>query len=408
MSTVEPQAPPPTTQRVITTGAIAVPASIAVAHGLNDLYAAFLNPLLPRIMERLGLNIALAATLAMTLSLAASLVQPAMGHFADRYGRRTFIVVGPVLSAVFLSLIGVAPSFITLMLCLAFAGLGSAAFHPPAASMAAAAGDRASMGARYSIFSFGGALGYAIGPLVAVAIVTRGGLPALAWAMLPMLVFAPVLFLLVPSGAHERTRHAERKGQPLALLPLLRGPLGLVFGVSAVGAFMQRVYLTMEPILVNHAGGSERAGAIALSIYLGGQALGSLSGGLLADRVERRKLLLWLTALSLPMHALAFWLPPGSLIGIAATIVAGFVNMAILPPIVLLAQELLPGGASLGAGIVMGAAWATGSVAMLGIGILADQIGPQSAALAAVPLTALGIALAWALPHMPVLRAGDT
>src|SRR5688500_3891484 len=93
VSTVEPQAPPPTTQRVITTGAIAVPASIAVAHGLNDLYAAFLNPLLPRIMERLGLNIALAATLAMTLSLAASLVQPAMGHFADRYGRRTFIVM---------------------------------------------------------------------------------------------------------------------------------------------------------------------------------------------------------------------------------------------------------------------------------------------------------------------------
>lgn len=405
MSTVEPQAPPPTTARVVTTGAIAVPASIAVAHGLNDLYAAFLHPLLPRIMERLGLNIALAATLAMTLSLAASIVQPAMGHFADRYGRRTFIVMGPVLSAVFLSLIGIAPSFAVLVLCLALAGLGSAAFHPPAASMAAAAGDRATMGARYSIFSFGGALGYAIGPLVAVAIVARGGLSALTWAMLPMLVFAPILFVLVPSGAHERTRHAERKGRPLALLPLLRGPLGLVFGVSAVAAFMQRVYLTMEPILVNHAGGSERAGAIALSIYLGAQALGSLSGGPLADRIERRKLLLWLTGLSMPMHALAFWLPSGSFAGIGATIIAGFVNMAILPPIVLLAQELVPDGASLGAGIVMGAAWATGSIGMLGIGILADQVGPQSAALMAVPLTALGIALAWALPHMPALRA---
>ena len=385
-------------------GAIAVPAAIAVAHGLNDLYAAFLHPLLPRIMERLGLNIALAATLAMTLSLAASLVQPAMGHLADRYGRRTFIVLGPVLSAVFLSLIGVAPSFLLLALFLALAGLGSAAFHPPAASMAAAAGSSRTMGARYSVFSFGGALGYALGPLVAVAIVTRGGLDALAWAMLPMLVFAPVLFMLVPSGAHERSRHAQRTGEPLGLRRLLRGPLGLVFGVSAAGAFIQRVYLTMEPILVNQAGGSEQAGATALSIYLGAQALGSLSGGLLADRMERRSLLIWLTALSLPAHAVALALPPGSPAGIAATIAAGFVNMAILPPIVLLAQELLPTGASLGAGIVMGAAWATGSVAMLGIGVLADQIGAQPAALAAVPLTAVGLALAWALPHMPAVR----
>lgn len=404
MSTAEPQAAPVAPRSTAARGALAVPAAIAVAHGLNDLYAAFLHPLLPRIMERLGLNIALAATLAMTLSLAASLVQPAMGHLADRYGRRTFIVMGPVLSAVFLSLIGVAPSFILLALCLALAGLGSAAFHPPAASLAAAAGERSTMGARYSVFSFGGALGYALGPLVAVAIVTRGGLPALAWAMLPMLLFAPVLFLLLPSGAHDRSRHAQRNGEPLALLSLLKGPLGLVFGISAVGAFIQRVYLTMEPILINAEGGSERSGAVALSIYLGAQAIGSLSGGMLADRVDRRRLLVSLSALSLPAHALALWLPPGSTAGIVATVVAGFVNMALLPPIVLLAQELLPGGASLGAGIVMGAAWATGSIAMLGVGVLADQIGAQAAALTAVPLTGLGVLLALALPHMPAFR----
>ncbi|NIP82324.1 MAG: MFS transporter, partial [Gemmatimonadetes bacterium] len=38
---------------------------VAVAHGVNDAYAAFLHPLLPRIMDKLGLSIALAATLAM-------------------------------------------------------------------------------------------------------------------------------------------------------------------------------------------------------------------------------------------------------------------------------------------------------------------------------------------------------
>ena len=389
---------------ISTRGALVLPAAIAVAHGLNDLYAAFLHPLLPRIMERLDLNIALAATLAMTLSLAASLVQPVMGHVADRFGRRTFVVLGPVLSAVFMSMIGVAPSFIVLVLFLALAGLGSAAFHPPAASLAAGTGSRRTMGARYSYFSFGGSLGYALGPLIAVALVNRGGFAGLAYAMIPMLLFAPLLYALVPSGASERQQRAHIQTQPLNLVRIMAGPLGLVFGISAVGAFIQRVYLTMQPIVLSRAGLPEAAGAAALSLYLAAQALGSLGGGLLSDRMDRRKLLLHLSAWSLPAHALALWLPHGSAGSIAATLAAGFLNMALLPPIVLIAQELLPHGASLGAGIVMGAAWATGSIAMLGIGVLADQIGPQAAALAALPAILVAMAFAVALPRMPAGR----
>ena len=60
--------------------------AVSVAHGTNDAYAAFLAPLLPRLMDNLGLSITLAATLAMILSLAASVLQPAMGYFADRVG----------------------------------------------------------------------------------------------------------------------------------------------------------------------------------------------------------------------------------------------------------------------------------------------------------------------------------
>ena len=385
------------TTRLAARGTTAAAVAIALTHGMNDMYSAFLHPLLPRIMDRLGLNVALAATLAMTLSLGGSLVQPAIGHLADRYGRRAFVVIGPAMTAVFMSLIGVAPSFIVLAVFLALAGLGSAAFHPPGAVIAALSGKGSSRGARYSFFSFSGALGYAIGPLVAVAIVSRGGMEALPYAMIPMLVYLPIVFLLVPSGAHER-RQARHSHESISLRRALRGPLALVFGVSAVSAFMQRVYLTMKPILVAQAGGSEQAGATALSIYLAAQAVGSLAGGMLADRMDRRRLLILLSALSLPAHGLAFMLPPGSAGALVATVTAGFLNMALLPPLVLIAQELLPRGESLGSGIAMGAAWAAGSVAVLGIGVLADQIGVLGASMVAVPLTGLGVLFAWRLP----------
>jgi MFS transporter, FSR family, fosmidomycin resistance protein len=366
---------------------------------VNDAYSAFLHPLLPRIMGRLGLNIALAATLAMTLSLAASVVQPVMGHLADRYGRRAFVVAGPLLSGVFMSLIGVAPSFAVLCLFLAFAGLGSAAFHPPGASMAGRVTEARGGGTRLSFFSFGGSAGYAAGPMLAVGIVALFGLERMWVAMLPAIVVALVLWRLLPPDAPGPQRYAAPR--PAEVLRMLRGPLGLVFGISAASAFLQRVVLTMQPIVVNAAGGSETRGALVISVYLAGQAGGSLLGGTLADRMDRRVLLTALTLASLPAHVLAFWLAPGSAGAMAAAVVAGVLNMALLPPIVLTAQELLPGRAALGSGIVMGLAWATSSIGVLGTGALGDAIGARDAALVSMPVILLATALALRLRPTP-------
>jgi FSR family fosmidomycin resistance protein-like MFS transporter len=367
---------------------------VAVLHGLNDAYAAFLHPLLPRIMDRLGLSIALAATLAMTLSLAASLVQPVMGWLADRYGRRLFVVAGPALSGVFLSLIGVAPTFAVLLVCLALGGLGSAAYHPPAASLAARVAEGKGSGARFSVFSFGGAVGYAIGPLAAVGLVSAFGLGRLWFAMLPALIFAVIAYPMLPAGHTERS--TVKPPKPTEVLRLLRGPLGLIFGISAIGAFLQRVFLTMQPILVNEAGGSEALGALSLSVYLGGQAVGTLASGTLTDRMDRRTLLAALTLLAVPAHIAAFTMHAGSVPALVVTAIAGSLNMALLPPVVVMAQELVPSGAAFTSGIVMGLAWAVGSVGVLGTGVLGDLAGAQAAALASVPvmLIATGLALA--------------
>jgi len=378
--------------------ALAVAVAVAVAHGMNDAYAAFLHPLLPRIMEKLELSIALAAVLATVLSLAASMLQPLMGYLADRGHRRIFVVLGPVLSGVFLSMIGVAPGFGVLVVLLALGGLGSAIFHPPGASMAVRVGEGRGSGLRYSLFSFGGSLGYAAGPMIAVGLVAVFGLEGLWLAMVPVLVAAPILLRILPP-ADEQVR-----GSPptlRGLVGLLGGPLGLVFGISALATFVQRVFLTMEPIAASAAGVSEAVGALALSVYLAGQAAGSLAGGWLSDRVDRRDLLIGLTLLSLPAHALAIGLPPGSAAALAAAALAGCVTMATLPPIVVIAQEIMPEGAAVGSGIVMGMAWALGSLGVLGAGVLGDAVGARNAALICTPAV-LGATL---LALHPALRA---
>ncbi len=375
---------------------------VAFAHGLNDAYAAFVPPLLPRLMDRLGLSIALAATVAMTYSIASSLLQPLLGYLADRYGRRAFLVAGPLLSGVFVSLIGWAPSFGLLVVVLALGGLGSAAFHPPGASYAARVNEGRGSGVRYSVFSFGGSAGYALGPLVAVTLVGRLGMGGLWVAMIPVVLLTPFFWANLPSGRSERTVHLPPG--PAEIIRLLAGPLGLVFGVSALMGWAQRAFLTLEPIIVARGGGSEALGAVVLSVYLGAQAGGTLVGGYLADRMDRRRLLVGLCALALPAHLVAVGLAPGSAGALAGAALAGFFGMAVLPPVVVTAQEILPRGAAVGSGIVMGLAWAAASVGVLLTGAFADAVGPRAAALATMPVI-LGAAALAAHPSIRAARA---
>lgn len=379
--------------------------TVAAAHGLNDLYASMLHPLLPRIMEKLGLSIALAALLATVLTIASSLLQPLMGFLADRWGRRAFVVLGPLLSGVFMSLIGAAPGLGMLLVVLVVGGLGSAVFHPPGASMAVRVEAGGASGMRYSLFSFGGSAGFALGPMFAVGWVAAFGLDRLWLAMLPAVLFAPLLLSLLPATPPSS---GSPPPSPSVVLSRFAGPLGLVFGISCVTTFVQRVFLTMEPISAAGAGASEAVGALVLSVYFAGQAGGSLLGGYLTDRMERGRLLVLLTAASLPAHLVALAAAPGSPVGLLAAALAGCGSMAVLPPIVVTAQEQLPTGAAVGSGIVMGLAWAVGATFVLFTGVLGDAIGARSAALVSTPALILATLLALhpALRLGPAARAG--
>jgi MFS transporter, FSR family, fosmidomycin resistance protein len=365
---------------------------VALAHGVNDAYTAFLSPLLPRIMENLGLSIALAATLAMTLSLAASLLQPLMGYLSDRVGKRAFVVLGPLFSAVFLSLVGIPSSFWILMAFLLLGGLGSAAFHPPGASMAARIGEGKGSGLRMSVFSLGGSVGWAVGPLAAVGLVGWLGLERLWVAMAPGILLSAFLWKTLPPDRPRKT--VRPPPSPRVLLRQLPGPIWLLFGISMTAAFAQKVFLTLQPIVVARAGGSEGLGALSLTVYLGAQAVGTLAGGILADRMDRGLLLAGATFAAFPAHLLAVSLVPGSSGALAMAAGAGFLGMAIMPAIVVKAQELLPDEAAVSSGIVMGLAWAAGSMGVLGTGAMGDWLGPREAAMVSMPVLLLGTFLA--------------
>src|SRR4030065_1987445 len=101
------------------------------AHFLNDFYVAFLAPLLPLVVAKFNLSLALAGFLATVLTTSAAMSQPLFGAVADRMRRRIFVVVGPALAVVAMGLMGLAPTYTLLLILLLLAGTGTSSFHPP-------------------------------------------------------------------------------------------------------------------------------------------------------------------------------------------------------------------------------------------------------------------------------------
>lgn len=96
--------------------------------------------------------------------------------------------------------------------------------RPPGASMAARISEGKGSGVRMSVFSLGGSLGWAIGPLIAVGLVGWIGMEKLWVAMFPGILLALVIYPLLPPG--RRASCARLPPSPRKLLRHLRGPLG--------------------------------------------------------------------------------------------------------------------------------------------------------------------------------------
>ncbi|MFZ0492784.1 MAG: MFS transporter, partial [Acidimicrobiia bacterium] len=106
-------------------------ATLAGGHAVHDTFTAFLPPLLPRFVEKFALSNTAAGILSTFLQIP-GLLQPVIGHLADRTTLRWIVVLGPGVTATAMSLLGWAPNYAVLALFLLVAGLSHAAFHATA------------------------------------------------------------------------------------------------------------------------------------------------------------------------------------------------------------------------------------------------------------------------------------
>jgi FSR family fosmidomycin resistance protein-like MFS transporter len=370
-------------------------AALAAGHLVGDSYGSFLPALLPLLMQRHGFGLKEAGGLAAVAAFSSHFLQPVWGYFADRWPGRQFAIGGPLLMALCISSIGLAPSPVFLVLALALGGCGMAAFHPQAATLARqASGARHSLG--IALFISAGSLGFAVGPVLATGLVSVFGLPGTVGAIVPALVISVLLLWLVPSPqpkASDTGRKEDPQPDGLPLLPMV----GLSV-VSILRALVSVAFINLLPILFARQGLELAQGGARLTLFLLSGALGGVLAGYASERFGVKSVTGVTLVLSTPFLLLTVW-SAGWMQGFAL-VMGGGLLMSSHPINVSWAQSLAPHRSGTASALTIGLAFGAAGLLMPFVGALGELVGVAGS----LAITA-GIAVVAALLVIPIPAA---
>jgi FSR family fosmidomycin resistance protein-like MFS transporter len=345
----------------------------ALIHTVSDAVTNMLSALLPTIQSRFGLSETLLAMLVAALSFSALMTQPLFGALADRLGNRRIAALGIILNAVLFSLIGIIPSVPMLFGLIMIGGLASAALHPAIASMARQVGGKKPELA-VGLFSAGGTLGIAIGPIIIMLLLANLGLSFTPWLMIPGIVFGALIFLLPPDDTQTNALSIGK----LVDFSLLRGPVGLLAltGILSNVAFV--TFTSAMPLwLVREHNLASNSTVIGwtLSAFSLAAAFGGIAGGLISNKFGAKRLIVSSLLLALlPLYSI-FFLTPGSPLYFMMVLLAGALVNAGMPMLIVSAQDHSPKAAATAAGMLMGFSAGVAGLVYVGIGRLQENLG---------------------------------
>ncbi len=359
-------------------------------HFSVDMYSGMLPLILLALTEPLGLSYAQIGFVSMTYSLAGSLSQPPFGWLGDRRGNRPMAVVGVAAIATTVGVMRFVDNYVVLVILAIVAGLGSGAFHPQGAMLAAQT-PKEQRGIAASLFMLGGNSGYAFGPLFGAAVFgLAGGRMRETLAILGLLQAALVFWLLA-----ERQRQFRNGSQPQIMAATTMAPMIVIITLTLImflRSWMSHAVSTYVPQVFKSFGYSNPEAGAVLSAILFPLAFGGLVGGALSDKIGRRRVLIVSTAISGP--ALWMLLQNTGVMAFVWAVILGASIGASVPVTLVMAQSLVPRGLGLMSGIVLGFTFISGAFGVAVSGVAADWIGllPAMNLNGLLPIMAAGLA----------------
>jgi FSR family fosmidomycin resistance protein-like MFS transporter len=353
--------------------------AISFSHFLNDMIQSLILAIYPLLKNDFALSFAQIGLITLTYQLTASVLQPFIGMFTDRYPQPRALSIGMGFTLVGLVLLSIAPNYATIIIAAALVGAGSSIFHPESSRVARLASG-GQHGLAQSIFQVGGNAGTAVGPLLAAWVIIPFGRSSVAWFSLAALVAILVLWRI---GDWYLRYHALPVGLGLPRAPRDRlAPVTpKVFWAIAILValvFSKYFYLTSLSsyytfYLISRFHLSIQSAQLHLFGFLFAIALGTLVGGPVGDRIGRKRVI-WVSILGVAPFTLLLPYADETWTSVLVFVI-GLTIASAFSAILVFAQELLPGRVGTVSGLFFGLAFGIGGIGAALLGKLADVRG---------------------------------
>jgi FSR family fosmidomycin resistance protein-like MFS transporter len=343
--------------------------TLSFGHLVVDLSSGAIPAILPILQDPLHLSLPALSLVVAVLNFTGSVMQPLFGYLGDRRRMRVLLPAGFVMAAGGMALIGFATQPLMLLLLVVLTGFGTAAYHPEASRVAHYAGGSHPASAM-SVFSVGGNVGFALGPVLLAISSSLLGVHGTVLFLVPGLA-AFLLFLRARPG-HELPAAEEAvppAGEHNDLWAAFLLTLAVVFRSAALFGL-----ITFVPLYaVHHLGVRPDLSGLLDFAILGAGALGTFVGGPIADRVGRSTFVWVAFLVSIPLLYLVslshgLWLIP-------ALAASGFALVSTFAVTVVLNQEALPEAIGVASGLSIGLAVGAGGLFVLFLGHYAEAVG---------------------------------
>lgn len=348
--------------------------SISFAHLLNDLIQAIIPSVYPILKQNYHLSFSQIGLITFAFQLTASLFQPFVGYYTDKYPKPFSQIYGMLFSMAGIISIAFANNFYWILLSVMLIGTGSSIFHPESARISnmASGGKR---GLAQAIFQVGGNFGTALAPLLVALIVVPNSQKYLLWfviaAAIGLAIISKIAFWYrdhLILRKHKKVVFADfqrlTKSNVKWAITIL---LIVIFSKFFYSACLS-TYYTFYVMDKFHL--SIKEAQVHMFIYLLAYAAGTILGGPLGDKIGR-KYVIWLSvfgaapfALLLPYVNL-FWTD-------VLMVIIGIIISSAFPAILVYAQELLPKKLGMISGLFYGFAFGMGALGSAFLGKLAD------------------------------------
>jgi len=348
-------------------------AAISFCHLLNDLVQSLIAAVYPMLKTSFHLDFGQIGLITLTFQVTASLLQPVVGLYTDRYPKPYSLPIGMTFTLIGLILLSVAPTFAAILLAAALVGMGSAVFHPESSRVARMASG-GQHGFAQSLFQVGGNAGSSLGPLLAAFIVLPYGQSSIAWFSVASLLGIALLTYIGTWYKNHALAKVPSKHNAVQS-PISRRRVAISIAVLVALVFSKYFYLASLSsyftfYLIQKFAISVQAAQLHLFLFLGAVAAGTMIGGPIGDRIGR-KYVIWCSILGvLPFtlllpYANLFWT------GVLSVII-GIILASAFSAILVYAQELVPGKVGMISGLFFGLAFGMGGIGAAVLGKLAD------------------------------------